>query len=287
MSTQTVSVEPITSMDVPQVGDFLHENLNDRLTAQVWAKSIVPTWSTDQPNHGFLLRSGSNVVGVQLAFYSSRRVAQHDIRICNLAAWCVHEDFRSHSLRLLRAVLRQPGYVFTDLSPSGSVVAVNKRLGFLPLDTSMSAVVNLALPRRTGHARLITDPRSIVATLTGRDLEIYRDHADAAAARHLVLTVDGAYCYVVFRRVRRKRLPVFALILYVSDTSLFDRLGRSVYQHLLLRHGMAVTLAERRIVGRRPRHSFTAAGQRRMYRGEDVTDGDIDYLYSELTCVPW
>jgi hypothetical protein len=285
--TQGVSVEPITASDVPQVGDFLHQHLNNRLAAGVWANSILPTWSSDQPNHGFLLRSEGAVVGAQLAFYSVRRVAQRDQNFCNLAAWCVHEDFRSHSLRLLRAVLRQPGLVFTDLSPSGSVVAVNTRLGFLPLDTSMSAVVNLPWPRSRGAMQVITDPRSIDAVLTGRDLEIYRDHAHAAAARHLVVTLDGAYCYVVFRRVRRKRLPVFALILYVSDQALFERVSPRVFAHLLRRHGLAVTLAEHRVVGRRPRLSVAIAGQRRMFRGQDVTDGDVDYLYSELTCVPW
>ena len=287
MGTQTVSVEPITDTDVPSVGDFLHEHLNDRLGADIWANSIVPTWSADQPNHGFLLRSGLNIVGVQLAFYSTRRFGQRSVRICNLAAWCVDEDFRSHSLRLLRAVLRQPGYVFTDFSPSGNVVAVNKRLVFLLLDTSTAAVLNLPRPRLPGRVRIVTDPASIDATLTGRDLEIYRDHARAAAAHHLVVTVGGASCYVVFRRVRRKRMPFFASILYVSDTSLFARVGPSVFQHLLLRHGMAVTLAEHRIVGGRPRLSFDVGGQRRMYRGPDVAEGDIDYLYSELTCVPW
>jgi hypothetical protein len=285
--TQPVSVEPIASTDAPQVGDFLHEHLNDRLSAELWANSILPTWSTDQPNSGFLLRSAGKVVGVQLAFYSTRRIRDRNVRVCNLAAWCVHEDFRSHGLRLLRAVLRQPGLLFTDLSPSGSVVAVNTRLGFRPLDTSMSAVVNVPWPGSGRHVRFITDPPSVRGILTGVDLEIYRDHANAAAARHLVVTVDGAYCYIIFRRVRRKRLPVFALILYVSDRSLFDRVGPAVFGHLLLRHGMAVTLAERRIVGGRPRRSFAVAGQRRMYRGEDVTDGDVDYLYSELTCVPW
>ena len=47
-----------------------------------------------------------------------------------------------HSLRLLRELLRQKGYVFTDLSPSGNVPAMNERLGFRHLDVSTRLVVN-------------------------------------------------------------------------------------------------------------------------------------------------
>ena len=51
-------------------------------------------------------------------------------RFCNLGAWCVLPEHRFHALRLLKALLAQDGYHFTDLSPSGNVVGLNERLGF-------------------------------------------------------------------------------------------------------------------------------------------------------------
>ena len=41
---------------------------------------------------------------------------------------------------------RQDGYHFTDLSPSGNVVALNRRLGFTQLDTATALVPNLPWP---------------------------------------------------------------------------------------------------------------------------------------------
>ena len=54
--------------------------------------------------------------------------------------------------------------------------------------------------------RLVTDPDEIPRYLSGRDLEIHRDHARAAAANHLVVCVIES-CYVIFRSDRRKGLP--------------------------------------------------------------------------------
>ena len=39
-------------------------------------------------------------------------------RFCNITSWCVLQPYRSHSLRLAMALVSQPGYHFTDLSPT-------------------------------------------------------------------------------------------------------------------------------------------------------------------------
>ena len=88
-----------------------------------------------------------------------------------------------------------------------------------------------------GPRRVSADPAVIERTLTGRELELYRDHARHAAARHVVLIRGDEWCYVVFRKDRRKGLPVFASMLYVSDPELLRRMARPFARHLLLRHG--------------------------------------------------
>ena len=117
--------------------------------------------------------------------------------------------------------LAQDGYTFTDLSPSGNVVPLNTRLNFQHLDTETALVMNLPWPGWMTGTRILSDPALIEASLSGRDLEIYRDHAGAPAAHHLVVQRGGRSCYVMFRRDRRKRLPLFASILHVGDPELF------------------------------------------------------------------
>jgi hypothetical protein len=284
----TVGLAPITSAELEGVGDFLHRELNARLSAREWAAAVVPPWTVDDaPNHGFLLREDDRVVGVYLAFYSTRVIAGREERICNLAAWCVLESHRVHSVRLLRAMLGQRGYTFTDLSPSGNVVALNRRLKFADLDTSQVLVPNLPWPVRRRGVRVVSRTDEIDRLLTGADLVRSRDHRAARAARQLVLVEGDRTCHVVFRRDRRKQLPLFVSILHVSDRELFGRHQGLVFARLL-RHGALATLAELRVVGDAPSRGRRLASPRpKMFRSETLSAGDIDYLYSELTCVAW
>ena len=143
-------------------------------------------WSVDAPNAGFMLLDGHAIVGVHLAYYSERVIAGRRERFCNLGAFCVLPDHRFHSLRLLKALLAQEGYHFTDLSPSGNVVALNRRLKFRTLETAVALVPNLPWPSWPGRDVISSDPALIERTVTGPDLEIYRDHTGASAGRHLV-----------------------------------------------------------------------------------------------------
>lgn len=283
-----VDLQPIRPEDVGPVGEFLHANLNTRISARQWADAIVPPWPGVQPNHGFLLRAGQRIVGVYIAFYSERQIDGQTERFCNLAAWCVLELYRSHGLRLLRALIAQKGYSFTDLSPSGSVVPLNKQFKFAGLDVATALVINLPWPLWHGRAKIVTAPEDLERLLRGRDLAIYRDHRRAAAARHVAIVQGDEICYVIFRRDRRKNLPLFASILHVSHPSLFRTAARYFFRHLLLRHGIVMTLCELRVAGFRPQPSITLAASRpKMYRSEKLRPDQIDYLYSELTCVAW
>jgi hypothetical protein len=283
-----VEVRPIGEADVPAVAAFLHENLNARVPAAAWTRALGTTWGLDRPNAGFMLVAGDTVVGANLAFYSQRIIDGRVERFCNLGAWCVLPDHRFHALRLVKALLAQDGYHFTDLSPSGNVPSLNEKLGFRYLDTTTSLVPSLPWPARPGRDTVSSDPAVIERTLTGRDLELYRDHAATAAARHVVLERDGERCYVMFRKDRRKGLPLFATVLHVSNPDLFRRMSGPFARHLLLRHRVAAALLERAVTDHRPRLSLAVGTPRRkMFRSPTLEPAQIDYLYSELVCLSW
>ena len=222
----SVDLLPITHADLSAVGDFLHRNLNERVPATAWEEAMLASSTSATPNHGFMLRSGNNIVGVYLAFYSERVFDGQVLKICNLAAWCVIDDYRSQGLRLARALLAQRGYEFTDLSPSGNVVALNRRMKFRELDTATDLVINLPWPLWSRKTRIESRPDRIAGLLDGRDLKIYRDHRRSAAARHFVVVRGAEQCYVMFRRDRRRNLPLFASLLYVSNPEVFRSSAR-------------------------------------------------------------
>jgi hypothetical protein len=278
---------PIRRDDVAEVAAFLNANLNSRVSAEKWSAMIVPPWLCDAPNHGFLLRADDELVGVHLAFYSTRQVQGRAQQFCNLGAWCVLEPHRAQGLRLLRALLAQRGFTFTDLSPSGNVIEVNRRLRFTELDTATALVPNLPWPLVSRRAQVSDDPALLRRTLTGLDRDIHADHVKSIAVRHLLLQADGEHCYLMVRRDRRHGLPLFATVLYVGNRTLFARHGRVVFRHLL-RGGALATLAELRVVGSRPSNSRMLATPRpKMFLSAGLASEDIDYVYSELSCVAW
>lgn len=283
-----IQLAPITAADLPSVADFLHANLNRRVPVGAWERAVQVPWKAAAPNHGFLLHDGETIVGVYLAYYSERAIDGRPELFCDLGAWCVRPEYRFHGPRLLKALLAQQGYHFTDLSPSGNVPAINTRLGFRSLDTATALMPNLPWPTLPGRARVSSDLSVIDETLSDLDRDIYHDHLQAAAARHVVLVSGDRSCYVVFRRDRRKGLPLFASILYASDPDLLREMARPLTRHLLLRHGVLATLAELRVIGGRPRWSLLLPSPRpKMFKSERLTADQIDNLYSELVCVAW
>jgi hypothetical protein len=283
-----VEVRPIAHDDVPAVASFLHAHLDERVTPGAWAQALDTPWAVERPNAGFMLLDGDEMVGAHLAFYSQRTIAGRSERFCNLGAWCVKEDYRFHGLRLLKALLAQEGYHFTDLSPSGNVVGLNTRLGFGFLDTTTAVAPNLPWLSLPGRDTISSKPAVLERTLSGADLEHYRDHRGASAARHLLLARGGEHCYVIWRKDRRKGLPLFASILHVSNPELFRAMAGPLARHLLLRHRLPVMLVEHAVVEHRPRLARTVDSPRRkMFKSPSLEPAQIDYLYSELVCLSW
>lgn len=283
-ATPSARVREIAAPDLAAVCEFLHVELNRRVPATAWRGLFEPPWGQLGPNHGYqLLDPQDKVVGVYAAVYSSRDEGR--VTVCNLAAFCVVPDYRQHAALLARAVTRQKGYAFTDLSPSGNVPALNARLGFEQLDTATRLVLNT--PGRVRGTSVTDDPASLESSLIGSDLLIYRDHRAAAAARHAIVEDGDDYAYLMYRRDRRKRLPLFASPIYAGGSrEVLERGWPSVGSHLLSK-GLVATLGERRILGFAPPGPGRELAVPRVKMFKGSTAAEVDYLYSELTLLEW
>ncbi|PRB08896.1 hypothetical protein [Microbacterium sp. MYb64] len=279
---------PITASEAEAAAAFLHEELNPAVSSAAWTALLRPPWPDAGPDGGVLLRDGDRVVGVYAAVRSARDDGGTVVSLCNLAAFCVLEEYRMHSVRMVRALLGQRDVQFTDLSPSGNVVAMNERLGFIRLDTATRLVLNppARLPR---GVRISDAPAMFEAVLQGDDARIYQDHRDAAAARHLLIQQGERYAYLVYRAHRMKRLRLFALPLYAGgDRALLEEAWGAVRAYLLRHDGLPFTLAEGRLLGFARGIGRTLRSPRaRMVRGAGLDAARIDYLYSELALVEW
>jgi len=279
-----VQLGPITAEDVAEVAQFLQVHHNRRVP-WLCAIAAVP-WSVQAPNHGFMLRDAGRVVGTLLAVYSERLVGGRTERFCNLGSWCVLPEYRSRSLALLEALLQQEGYHFTVLSPNEDSQEILAWLKFRPLNSSAVVVPHIPLPTPFHRTVIVTYPPSIEKLLRSTDLTLYRDHARAGAAHHLVIMRGGRSCYVMYRESRHTTGVRTAVLLHVSDADLFLQELIPLTRHLLLRHGLVATVADLQLIGRKPRLAIDTQRRPRMFRSATLSPEQIDELYSELVCVP-
>ena len=107
---------------------------------------------------------------------------------------------------------------------------------------------DLPLPFSGRRTRISADPQVIEGTHAGPELELYRDHAGTAAAHHLVLTRGNDSCYITFREVTRKSLPIFVAIICVGNIELFHQGIVPSTRYLLIHYQVVATLAELRII---------------------------------------
>jgi hypothetical protein len=278
-------LRPITDDDLDTVARFLHTHHDSDVPVDSFRRSFAAHHSEARPNSGVMLIDDDDVVGAYLAYYSDRLVDGRVHRICNLGSWCVLPEYRHHSLKMANAILRQEGFDFLDLSPSATVAALNKRLGFDYFDDR--AVILPALPWPWHPEGISSDPLVIERALSGDELQLYNDHRDAPAARHVVLRDRDGVCYVVLRMEKRKRLPV-AIVVHASRPEMLRRMIRPFGGFALLRQRAVAVLIELRwLDGQVPAGSIQWRLPPKMYRSPTLNPRDIDYFYSELLYLQW
>jgi len=280
------TLEPIRDEDLPEFCRFLRENLSRERSVEQWAKAFAQDLCPSKPNNGFLIRHQGRIVGGIGAIYAERSVRGRLERFCNITSWCVLDAFRAQSVRLAMAVAAQPGFHFTDLTPTEVVSKTLQFLKFKPMNERHAIWPNLPWPLvRLGGIRVLSDPAQIGRLLGPDDAKAYRDHRHLPWLRHLAVGVTDAWCYVVWKRTRLKGITG-AVIIALSDAELFLRYRMALGSYLLVHHGLLYTRVESRLLPRLPALSIELLGYRsKVFRSDTLTAADMSNLYSELVAL--
>lgn len=280
------SLEPIRDENLSEFCRFLTENLSNERSPQAWAEAFKQNWCPEKPNNGFLIRHDGRIVGGIGAIYAERMVRGKLERFCNITSWCVLDAFRTQSGRLAMAVVSQPGFHFTDLTPTEVVSKTLQFLKFKPMNERHVVWPNLPWPlARLSGIRVIADLDRIGEVLAPEDAKVFRDHRHLPWLRHLAVGRPGAWCHIVWRRTRLKDVSG-AMILAFSNPELFLRYRLVIASHLLLRHALPYTRVEARLLPRVPKPSIEFSGYRnKVFKSETLTEADMSNLYSELVAL--
>jgi len=276
------TLEQIRDSDLLAFCQFLTGHLSSARSAEQWAQAFMQDWGVDKPNNGFLIRDQGRIVGGIGAIYAERMIRSQPERFCNITSWCVLEAYRAQSMRLAMAVVSQPGFHFTDLTPTEVVSKTLQFLKFKPMNERHAVWPNIPWPfSRFSGVRVIIDLDGIEEVLAPMDAKVFRDHRHLPWLRHAAVGRPGAYCHLVWKPNRLKGLPG-AMVLAFSDAGLFLHYRRAIGAHLL-RQGCLYTRAETRLLPRLPMLSRELAGFRnKVFRSDTLDEADISNLYSEL-----
>jgi len=279
-------LEPIRDEDLPAFCRFLTGHLSSERTAEAWANAFKQNWHPNKPNNGFMIRHDGRIVGGIGAIYAERVIRGKPERFCNITSWCVLDEFRTQSGRLAMALTSQPGYHFTDLTPTEVVSKTLQFLKFKPMNERHAIWPNVPWPfSRLAGSRVIADPDRLEKVLGPDDAKAYRDHCHLPWLRHLAVGRTGAWCHVVWKPTRLKGVTG-AMILAVSEPELFLRCRLAIGGHLLVRHALPYTRVETRLLPWVPKPCIELAGYRsKVFKSDTLTAADMSNLYTELVAL--
>lgn len=275
-------IEPISDATLPDFAAFLEANMPVKRTRNDWVAGLKTSWGADHPNYGFLMRDEGRVVGGIGAFYSDRIIREQKEKFCNITSWCVLDSHRKYSMQLAMSIVGQPGYHFTDFSPTKVVSGALQFLRFKPLDEGVAVIPNF--PFFPWNGRVITDPIEIENKLSKGVAKIWRDHSSFPWLKHLIVGRITEWCYVIYKPGKFKGLGC-ANFIYVSDGLLLNKYLNRLGCHLFWQ-GMMTTHIEKRLLGQLPMLARVRTGfNPKQFLSQTLEPSDIDYLYSETVAL--
>lgn len=271
-------IEAITEHSLSEFSVFLENNMSVQRPAADWEAGLRHSWCENRPNFGFMLRDQGEVVGGVGAIYADRLIRGQRERFCNITSWCVKDAYRQQSMRMVMALLAQPGIHFTDFSPTQVVGATLRFLKFKPLDERQVVFANL--PAVFSSMTVVNKSENLTQVLKHQDFDDYQAHRQFPWLRHLAIGQGQDWCYVIYKRQKIRNLPA-AKIIYISNPKILQQGLGKLAAHLLFQ-GFPATIIERRWLHQPPLISITQSGfNAKVYLSSSLSESDIDYLYSE------
>lgn len=249
---------------------------------EAWGNLFERQWDCQAEPLGYVLMKDNEIVGYIGLITAQREIRGQRHEIMNLTSWTVNRQYGGHAIEMLFPFIQDPKRTLTCFTPAKSVAVIFRRLGFQELNAVLLIIPFWATSFSQNDYQLSFNIDRHRPLLTKEDWRIYCGHRKFFSV-HFIITKGQTYCYVVAKRVLKKKLP-FLHIHYMSDKKQFARgiqkfigaiccrskvLGLILFEHSLGHEKMpwAVKMKMR---------------SKPLFRSEDLKPEDIDSLYSEF-----
>jgi hypothetical protein len=278
----TVTLREIFDEDLGDVYRFLSENFDPELELDIWRLAFNCSWLPKKPNNGFMLVVNNTVVGVLCALYSQQQTQEGIQNVCNTSTWFVLDAYRSHSLKLMAAILDQKGFVFTSLSASAQVYELHRRFGFRSYVTTLVAIPNL--PKLNYFSRrleILVDAKSIGRYLDSHIKQISIDHMDIPTVQQVVFSNFDETLVIIYD-IRKVCGVPSSNILYLSNPDMFYQNLNEICNYFLLQKYTLFTRIHRCSMSKVPTFSFEIKRNITLFYQGDIEGLTFpEFIYSE------
>ena len=280
--TDSVTLRGIFDEDLEDVYSFLSKNFDPEVKPDIWHLAFNRSWMPKKPNNGFMLVANKTIVGVFCALYSQRKTRKGIQNVCNTSTWFVLDEYRSHSLKLMAAMLDQKGFVFTSLSTSSNVYELHRRFRFQTHVTTLVAIPNLPkLDYFSKKLEILVDPESIHKHLDSNVKQISVDHSNIPTIQQIVFHTADEALLVIFDILRVRGVPA-TYIFYLSNPDMFYQYRKEICSYFLSHNHTLFTRIHRCSMSKVP--AFSLEIKRNIvlfYQGDFAELSFPEFIYSE------
>ena len=280
--TDRVTLRGIFDKDLEDVYCFLSKNFDPEVKPDIWRLAFNRSWMPEKPNNGFMLVANETIVGVFCALYSQRQTRKGIQNVCNTSTWFVLDEYRSHSLKLMAAMLDQKGFVFTSLSATPNVYELHRQFGFRTHVTTLVAIPNL--PKLNYFSRrleILVDPESMGRCLDSNVKQISVDHSDIPTVQQIVFHTADEALLVIFDILRVRGVPA-TYIFYLSNPDMFYQNRKEICSYFLLHNHTLFTRIHRCSMSKVPAFSLEIKRNITLfYQGDFEKLTFPEFIYSE------
>ena len=277
-----VNLRGILDEDLDDVYRFVSKNFDLGVKLEIWRLAFNRSWMHEKPNNGFMLVADKTIVGVFCALYSQQQTRKGIQNICNTSTWFVMDAYRSHSLKLMAAMLDQKGFLFTSLSASPNVHELHRIFGFRTYITTLVAIPNLLkLIYVSKKLKMLVDPESMGRYLNSDVKQISIDHTGIPTVRQIVFHAADETLLVIYDIRRVCGVPA-TNIFYLSNPDMFYQNRYEICSYFLLHNHTLFTRIHRCSMSKVPAFSLEIKRNINLFYNGDIAELSFpEFIYSE------
>ena len=276
-------VRPVNKEDFDKVYPlFKHIPKPIPIKKETWRNLFNRQWNCQVEPLGYVLMEENEIVGYIGLIAVQRKIHGQWHEIMDLTSWTVNKQYGGHAIQMLSPFIQDQKRTLRCFTPAKSVNMIFRRFGFQELNAFLQIIPFWAMSFGQNDYEISFDIDRHRPLLTQEDWQIYGDHRKFSS-EHFIIKKDQTYCYVVAKRVFKKKLP-FLHVHYISDKQRFAQvipkfagticwhsktLGLIVFEHCL----------ERKKIPGAIKMEMQA---KPLFRSQTLKPEDIDSLYSEF-----